>query len=534
MVARVAMLCVVEALVVGALAVAVFGDRGDVPAAREPSAAGPTRPPESRDAPGDVSPSTAGELEAPPTVAPPPERQAVAAKWREDDAVGVLLTGRLLLRDGEPVDANLYLQGDASSTAANVAADGTYAVVGLAPGDWKATLGGTGVVQREETFTLTDEAVQHRDFVVDVSFPVKVRIVTADGEDGTTALRKAMPEWGDFTVAGQREEFPPRLAPTDYGMVFVGDARWDSERNPRDGFAGTIHVSSLPAHVALLQRHVVLEQQVVAKGQEEVRFVVDTDALQSLAGSATLRVVDDATGAPLTAARVSMHTSNRGGMGHKVDEQGSIVLEGLSPGLLQCGIHAPDHENFFHTVYVRSGQRLDLGTIRLGAPQPLTGTVVDAEGAPATSARLRWTELKWRTSPAQFSHNRSARIEANGSFQLWGTGAGPIAVTAFGDDGVMAAAVVDNPPAEPFVLKLAPACRCDVTRPPDPTRTFTLTLCDGEGRAVAGHEIGTRVTTTKVLMPRGTYTFTVHDQDQALVQSGSLTFGEQPCALEIR
>ena len=35
-------------------------------------------------------------------------------------------------------------------------------------------------------------------------------------------------------------------------------------------------------------------------------------------------------------------------------------------------------------------------------------------------------------------------------------------------------------------------------------------------------------------MPAGDYTFEVHDDQQRLVQSGTLTFGVTPCAVEIR
>jgi hypothetical protein len=303
--------------------------------------------------------------------------------------------------------------------------------------------------------------------------------------------------------------------------------------NPKDGFAGTLHLKSLPAHVALLQRHLVIEQQLVQPGQQELKFVVDIDALKQLAASATVRVLDAVTGEPLANARVSLMTSNRGGMGQPVDEHGSAVIENLSPGLLQCTIRAPEHESFGHTVRVEPGQRLDLGDVRLGPLQPLTGTVLGPDGEPV-GASVRWTELKWRMSPAEFVHNRSTNAEADGTFSLWGTGAGIIAVQALGKDGLMAAGVFDNPPAEPVVLRLAAPAECNVTRPADPTRSFTLTLYDARGRATGGWSLEPRTTKTTLRMPAGDYTFEVHDHDHRLVGSGSLTFGATPCSLEVR
>ena len=37
-----------------------------------------------------------------------------------------------------------------------------------------------------------------------------------------------------------------------------------------------------------------------------------------------------------------------------------------------------------------------------------------------------------------------------------------------------------------------------------------------------------------ITLPAGDYTFEVHDDQYRLVQSGALTFGATPCAVEIR
>ena len=529
MVARVALICIVEIVVVLLLALQVFAVQG-------PPSDGTQHPRTPRSIP------TPGAIQgAPPIEALPPTpttatdavtRQKVVAKWNAVDPVGVLLTGALHLRDGGPVDATISATLDKERKYAR-SRDGSYALLGLHPGEWRITLRADAIVETEHTLTITDDAVQHRDFVLDSSFAVRVMIVTPDGKDATRALRMTLSGWSDFRIVGQRGVFPERFAPTDYGAVFAGDARWDSEMNPKAGFAGTLHLASVPAHVALLQRHLVLEQQAVKPGQKEVKFVVDVEKLKQLAGTATVRVLDADSGAPLTNAHVSLGTSNCGGGGRKVDQQGRAVVGGLSPGLLLCRIRARDHENYFHTVRVEPGQRLDLGDVRLGPPQPLTGTVVGPDGKPA-GARLGWTELKWRSTPAKFSHNRVAGTEADGTFSLWGTGRGTIAVQARGADGLLAAGVFDNPPATPIVLRLAKPCECIVTRPPDPTRAFTITLFDGQKRAIGGYALEPRHAKRTISLPAGSYTFEVHDERDRLVQTGSLRFDETPCKLEIR
>jgi hypothetical protein len=530
MIVRLVGLCVVQGVLVTALALQVF-------AAEEAAArtAGVTKLPVAfapaavRTVAAELPPVATDERSAPvPTAA----RSAVVARWRQDDPVGVLLMGSVRLRDGNAAEARLNFVQDKLRKGSSSQPDGSFALVGLQPGTWEVTVRGDNLVETKESITIGDDAVQQRDFVCDPSFPVKVRIVTADGKDATTALRTALPRFGDFSVAGQREPFPERFARTDYGRVFAGDAQWRPERNPSDGFAGTLYLTGLPAHVALLHRHLVLQQQHVPPGQQQVEFVVDIDSIAKLAAAATLRVVDEQ-GAPLPEAYVALHTSNIGGGGQPTDESGRITLEGLSPGLLQLEVQAKDRETVWRLVRVEPGQRVDLGEFRLGAALPLRGTVLDADGRPANGS-LSWTELKWRTEPTAFRTNRSGRIDADGTFSLWGTGSGPIAVQVRAPDGRIAAGVFDNPTAEPVVLRLGPAAQCTVTRPSDPTRAFVVTVFDVRRQPVQAIELAPRVTKTTLSLPPGTYSFEVHDDDQRLVQSGSLTFGEAPCSLEIR
>lgn len=522
-------LCLAEAALVIMLAVQVSG-AADAPPPTANETLVPTRDAAPDPSPANIAPPTAaGERsDATPLV----ERTAAAAKWRQDDPVGVLLMGTVRQRDGSPADANLSFELGKVRRGTSTEKDGSFALAGLQPGEWDVALSGDAVVEAKQTVILGDDAVQRRDLVCDPSFPVKVRIVTPDGQDATRGLRMALPGFGDFSVAGQREPFPEHLAPTDYGVVFVGDARWNSEMNPSDGFAGTLFVSSLPAHVALLQRHLVLQQQLVPPGQSEVKFVVDVGELTKLAASATLRVLDE-TGAPLANATVALHTSNRGGGGPKTDEAGRITLEKLSPGLLQLSIQAKEREAVWKMVQVEPGQRADLGEFRLGPLAPLKGTVLDADGKPAGGS-LRWTELKWRTGPTAFRTNRTTQIEADGSFSLWGTGSGPIAVQVHTQDGQVASGVFDNPPSEPVVLRLGKAAQCVVTRPIDPTRSFTVTLFDAQRRPIEATTLGARTGKATISLPPGTYAFEVHDERQRLVQSGSLLFGATPCSLEIR
>lgn len=528
MVGRLALLCIVEGIVVLVLALQLCGGSHD----RVQDSAPPAPPGTEARGASEVGTSRSPSAAADPLVLP--VRTAVAATWRADDPIGVLLTGTVRSVDGAGVDVYLSMTQGPETRGAAAEKDGSFGIVGLRPGEWQVTLRGDRIVETTATITLGDEAVQQHDFVVGVSHPVKVHIVTADGGDATKALRRASIQAGRFHVVGQRDAFPDHLAPTEHGVALVGDARWRGEMNPADGFAGTLFLSGVPAHVALLQRSLVLEQQVVQPGQEEVRFVVDIEALQKLAATATLRVLDAESGVPLVGAHVALNdSSGMGGRPPGVDESGRVTLTGLSPGLLMLSIEAKDHESVWTMVQVASGQTTDLGDFRLGAAADLKGTLLDADGKPA-NGHVQWTEIKWRTAPTAFCDNRSTNVEADGSFTLWRTGRGPIAVQARTRDGRIAAGVFDNPPTEPVVLRLGEVGECKVTRPADPARAFTVTLFDRRHLAIDARVLEPRILQTTIRMPVGDYAFEVHDDRHRRVQAGSLTFGSTPCALEIR
>lgn len=525
----------IEAVVCAVLCASVFGPRDGVDAAAavaaRPPDAGPAAAPAAAPSGTAVDLTPAAEPEA---TAAPLVREAARTKYRPDDLLGVMLTGTVRWRDGGPVDgASLWAARDKQSVGGKGGPDGTFAILRLTPGEWQLTVRAEGAVEHTQALVVTDDAEQALDVTLDRSFPVRVLAVTADGKDLTTILRTELGLYDDLVAAGQSDSFPDRFAPTDYGAVFVGDAKWDSERNPKDGFLGTLQLTAAPpAHVALLLRHVVLDQQRVEPNQNEVRFVVAPDAVKKLLGSAIVRVVDATTQQPIAGARVGLMTSNRGGGGQPVDAEGRTRVENLSPGRMHLAIGAKDYEALQATVRIEPGHTLDLGTIQLGKVLPLVGRVVDAAGKPAT-AEVRWTELKWRNTPTEFITNRSARIEADGTFSLWGTGPGRIAVSAHSPDGQVAVGVFDNPPPQPVLLQLQPACQLKVTRPKEPSRTFTVTLFGPSRQPVAAATLEREYPATLPL-PAGRYPFEVHDDTGRLTQSGEVDLGTAGATLEVR
>lgn len=509
--------------------------------------ADPAAPPTSTtsDEPARTSLATSAPVEASAgtaTNAPPApsgstvERIAPTAKYRADDPVGVLLTGTVRFRDGAPVaEPSVSARRGDGSRGARAAANGCFALAGLSPGTWTVSVRADGASDIEEDLEIGDDAEQRHDFVLDRSYPVRVLCVTLDGKDLQRTAWEAGVHLPNVQVVAQRDPLPERIAPTDYGVAYAGDAKFDAEMNSKDGFVGTLHLTSAPpAHAALLLRHVVVQRQRIEAGQQEVKFVVDLDAAKALLGTASLRLLDEASGAPLDGVVVQFGTSSGSGpMGRMTDAEGRITFTNVHPGLLFVTTHHPKYESLHSTVRVEPGQTLDLGDLRLGPTNALAGRLVDEDGKPA-SANVSWTELKWRSTPRAFVTNRSTRVEADGSFSLWGTGRGRIAVQARTQDGRVAVSVFDNPSPEPVVLRLVRGAKVSVVRSADPTKAYTITFFDGARDPVDARTLHSRWPRADITLPPGTWSFEVHDETDRLVQSGSLTLGASPTTLEIR
>ncbi|MFT4840934.1 MAG: hypothetical protein ACI8UD_000514 [Planctomycetota bacterium] len=523
MLARLVVVCVVELIVVAWLTMQVFAT--PIAAAPQSEPAVPAASFNSAPQPA-IGETQQSELNASKAATTEMHREPVAMPWQPDDPVAILLTGVVRWSDGGVVESpsvtakqgKVRADGEGSS-------NGNYALVGLTPGEWQVQLHIEGGAKAVETLVITDDATQTRDFVVDRTFPIVVKIVSADGEDGTRAMRKAF-GYMSFQVAGNKERIPDRLAPTDGRRSFLGDAKWRPEQNP-DKLAGTLHLTSSPAHVALLFRHIVIDQQVVAPGQTEMKFIIDIDALKALAGSASVRVLDLDTGQPIEGATVS-------GSNNKTGSDGRVVLENRSPGMMRLQIDKKGYETIYTTVQITAGQRLELGDMQLGPKLQLTGKIVDADGKPVGGAQITWAKLKWLGSTRPFATNRKTRSEADGSFVLWNTGRGPIAVTALVGPKQAAHGVFENPQATPVVMRLAERLTCTVNWPKDPTRAFTVMLFDEQRRPLTASVFQLPWGRSKILMPRGNYAFEVHDERHQLLQSGTLLFGDKPCHMEIR
>jgi hypothetical protein len=462
----------------------------------------------------------------------PVQRTVATATWSKDDPVGILVTGTVKGRDGSAVkDPSVSFVQDDHWHSGDLGKLGTYAATGLQPGASEVRVAADGFADLKTAFTVTGEAVQRFDIMLDAAYPVAVRMETPDGKPLNPELNRLSLYQG-LQIVGDNNPIPEHLAPTDYGIVFFGAAKWQAIQNPKDSLVGTLELPEAPpAYVAALLRSVVIAQQQIAPGQKEVKFAIDPKDVFAQTGIVKVRLLDADTGQPLTDARVSAHHSNMGGGGALVDAEGRVTIAEALPGLLILDVYAKDHETPWLTFRLGAGETKDLGDLRLGKRIEIEGRVLDADGK-VVSARVAWTELKWFNDARQFVHNRSATVDGEGRFKL-GVGRGAVSIMARTRDDRVAAGTFDVPSPNPIELRLAPASTCTVTRPTDPARAFTITVFVGD-RAIESLTLEPRSQRMAIKLPAGSYRFEAIDDTGRIVKSGPLTLGGEPVTIDLQ
>lgn len=162
----------------------------------------------------------------------------------------------------------------------------------------------------------------------------------------------------------------------------------------------------------------------IANGSEVAGLVIRLTAGGSIVG----RVVDWQ-GNPVAGARLQTHDteyvddpffrslgqypSAATEMTGKTREDGTFVLQGLTPETYQIDVRHKDHAQLIHqNVVVREGAETDVGDLKLSAGAVIEGTVVGAGGQPLAGAtvQLRGT--------GDEPHNYPARTDADGRYRV--------------------------------------------------------------------------------------------------------------------
>ncbi|MCA8968685.1 MAG: carboxypeptidase regulatory-like domain-containing protein [Planctomycetes bacterium] len=370
------------------------------------------------------------ELEVEPEV-----RNAVEANTAASSTglEGTLLLGRITASDGQPVESpslSVHPKGPSRVYISGSVHEGTYAVPSLQPGTYEISCRADGVTPLQAEIEIGTAATQVFDVELRRARQIKVKILDENGK----------PRLGiEYGIVASKEALPEAYPMTNLRTVsrqgtgrFQG--RWQ-HRNLPEEYSGVLEVdTSEPIHVGVLLRQQVLARKLLAPDATEIEFIVATDALGAVYASARLRIVSIETGMPIEGARVSFSDRQSGGMGKPTDADGFVTIDRIVPGILELEVRAKDREYYHSNIRVEPGSKIDVGTIRLGAPRKIEGRVVDQQGKPVSGAKFTWIQRGRYAGIVPWDRGASAGSKSDGTFALWGCGPGQYFVRAMTDD----------------------------------------------------------------------------------------------------
>lgn len=456
---------------------------------------------------------------------------AQPADLRDTATDRILLFGRILDPQGSPVpEASLSARVPPRRYfRAHVDDRGNYALSGVPPGQWRFYVGASGYRRIDEDLRVDAEpAAQRRDFTLEPAVELKITAFTPEGAPLADAMRDRELGHRVMLSAVATAGPPAGFAPTDNNMLHLGLGRFAPSRWSREsedavpGLVGTMELQvDPPVYVSLMLRHVVLASEPVAAGQERMEFRVAVDAVSDCLGSVRVQVVDGETGNPLPGARVSVSDAQSGGGGTPTDEQGTVTIEDVPPGIMDLHVSAKDRAGVSRHFRIAPGEDLDLGTIVLEPALKVSGLVLGPDGKPV-QADIRWDDLEHHLPPMPLINNRSTRSNAEGEFSLWNVGPSRFALHVRADE-LVAHALVDatKGPPEDLEVRLQPGVPVKVVKDIASDRQYLFSIRTRDGLPVYGDLVRSAGDMT-LHLPPGEYLADVHE-DLTLVRSFAFT-----------
>lgn len=366
-------------------------------------------------------------------------RPAPAAK-----AALFVVHGTLLGRSGEVLRSrNPYLSatdaaGDRVGT--NASPDGHYALTGLAPGPWTLTASAQGHRMVQASLELgANQPIVRRDFVLEPSVVLPVRVLTTAGQPLSQALRErgqsgARNAVRPLPVATREPPGPTIQDAVDAGNNRVGVGNFRDYGSLVEGLGpeclGALEIEGdLPVSVSLVVGARVVATQRVEPGASEARFTVDIDELLAQQAVVRARFVDEASGAAL-----------QGSLDIEPLDSGAYVRDGdwsqtLPPGRYTLRFDSQGHARIPIALELTAGQELDLGEVRVPLGLTIEGRLLDAEGQPVLSD----LELGQRDASGKlrFDQSVSYRSDASGNYRIPALVAGRFVLRTAGDDEIV-------------------------------------------------------------------------------------------------
>ena len=350
------------------------------------------------------------------------------------DPVGHIVWGYVLDDQGQPLDPPgfvRFVDELGRDQGAPADAEGAYSMSGLSAGRWYVSASQLDRQRQQAVLDLGAEAPRHRlDFLLARGPSLKIKLLTPDGQDFWNAehglaqglwMMQLIPIATLEPPIGRFEEVRGGVNNT-FG---VGSWRFNGQPGVQmpEPYWGLLRLNATPPlHVSLVLYHDVLETQRVEPGQDEVTFVLDPQTISAHLGGVELTLVDGATGAPLSGARVMLWGKGQSGPSQATDAAGHARFDGQSPGLYDLYVQAQGKAELRREVDIPRGRVRDLGTIALPEPTPIRGLVVDAAGN-GVQVEIRLSALPAAGELPDFG-NRHFASNADGSFEIPAPGPG--------------------------------------------------------------------------------------------------------------
>ncbi len=505
--------------------------------------------------------------ETPPPEKPPLEVEggtsSTTARSNESAAstttrVLQLFYGNLLDPDGKPVHgvqmASVVIT-DATGRRRTCDAknDGAFAFNSLPAGRYWAFAWAEGFRQVEETIDLTSDRgqVQH-DFTLQPAGVLKIRATTPDGralsevlkEEPYSKARYALHPIATQAAPGAWFSDTSGLLGTSFGIGrFQDSGPQVAALGP--GYLGLLAPDvELPAFVSLLNGARVLQTKGVARGDEEVSFVVAPEDVLATAVTIRLQVIDAESHAPLSGAFVMVSAVSRG-LTAQSDAQGIVRLEGAEPAEYALRISAADHANHRRRFLAQAGATTDLGQIALDKAVALELSVVDDEGRPK-NGNFSLGVLDPSTRTLEMETGRAYGASAEGVLMIPGLARQLYVLRTSLNDGWSETGEVAGKLASgnvvldlrsgvapgKQVIHLVPATPISLSVPKGPQKGLGFRVIDDQGISAAEARFYSEAP-YPLALPPGAYRVLLLDADKRVLSELSITLDTKPRSVEL-
>lgn len=383
------------------------------------------------EAPGNTRAAPGGRTTA--TAASSPVRADSAAEAPPEHAVvyGLVSSSR-----GGPVPGaavTLELEGGAPlRVVANDA--GLYSVAGVRNGHYNVKARAEGFAEASEALEVGfARRFERVDLTLAASVRIAIRFVDGKGHRLTDVLAARGLRMGLFGsvypyAVASMDPLPSALPEVPYRMAFQSPAFQFRDvfqlRNRAnadldlDAIDGVLELrAGFPIRVAAAVRALVFGQVTLTEPVPSLDLEIDGERLFASLASLRCQVVESATGAAVSAARVSLADRQGGGVSASCDADGFATIENVFPGLLVLSVAGGEGlESRELYVRIERGQAASV-RVELQGSVNIRGVVVDPGGTPVKgSVMVQLVPEEGSEAPSPWDLGFNLSLDDKGGF----------------------------------------------------------------------------------------------------------------------